>query len=123
MWQCYIDKLLENELASVKRKSSVTSKSRVLTQVEQNAIRYAAGSVIRKLGKKWRNDYNMKECLYGLLKEEGEDDPDSTEQWIETTDRGGLYYITDNVFELFIEVEIFVFHHLSQSDHILINNY
>ena len=65
----------------------------------------------------------MKECLYGLLKEEGEDDPDSTEQWIETTDRGGLYYITDNVFELFIEVEIFVFHHLSQSDHILINNY
>ena len=44
------------------------------------------------------------------------DDPDCTEQWIETTDRGGLYYITDNAFELFVEVEIFVFHHLSQSD-------
>uniref|UniRef100_A0A1X7TFE9 Uncharacterized protein n=1 Tax=Amphimedon queenslandica TaxID=400682 RepID=A0A1X7TFE9_AMPQE len=57
----------------------------------------------------------MKECLYGLLKDEGEDDPDSTENWIETTDRGGLHYITDLAFELFVEIEIFVYHQLSQS--------
>ena len=86
-----------------------------LTRVEQNAIRKTAGFVIRKLENKCRHDCVMKECLWGLLQEEHDYNQDSSEEWLEATDRGGLYYITDTVFDLFVEIEVFVYSHLSQS--------
>ena len=77
----------------------------MLSHVEQNGIRHAAGSVIRKLETKYKGDKALMECLLC----EVEYKQDSTEQWLETTDRGGLYYITDIAFDLFIEIEIFVY--------------
>ena len=56
----------------------------------------------------------MKECLWGMLQEEHDYNQDSFE-WLEATDRGGLYYITDTAFDLFVEIEVFVYSHLSQS--------
>ena len=109
LWQCIIDKLLENELRIVKDTRPSSKPPRVLSHVEQNGIRYAAGSVIRKLETKYKGDKALMECLCVLLKEEVEYKQDSTEQWLETTDRGGLYYITDTAFDLFIEIEIFVY--------------
>ena len=94
------------------------SKARVLSHVEQNAIRYAAGSVIRKLQLKWKSDLDIQECLCVLLQLEEEDCRDSSEQWIETTDRGGLYYINDVAYELFVEIELLVYQQLSQDQQI-----
>ena len=48
MWQCIIDQLLENEIQVLNggAESMSADKSQTLTRVEQNAIRYTAGSVI-----------------------------------------------------------------------------
>ena len=86
----------------------------MLNHVEQNAIWYAAGSVMQKLQKKWASDYVVQEFLYELLQLECDECQDSTEQWLEATDRGGLYYINDMAYELYIEVEILVYHHLTK---------
>ena len=91
--------------------STPTNMSRTLTHIEQNAIRYAAGSVIWKLEQKCRHDKILKKCLWNLLQEECDYNQDSSEQWLETTDRGGLYYITDTAYDLFVELEIFVYPH------------
>ena len=117
LWQCFIDQLLENEIQVLKggAESMSGNKSRTLTRVEQNAIRYTAGSVIQKLENKCRHDCVMKECLWGMLQEEHDYNQDSSEQWLEATDRGGLYYITDTAFDLFVEIEVFVYLQLSQS--------
>ena len=113
LWQCCIDKILERELSELKESNSI-SKPRVLNHVEQNAMRYAAGSVMQKLQKKWASDQVVQECLCGLLQLECDDCQDSAERWLEATDRGGLYYINDMAYELFVEVEILVYHHLSK---------
>ncbi|XP_019858382.1 PREDICTED: uncharacterized protein LOC109586630 [Amphimedon queenslandica] len=99
LWQCFLDKILEKELF-IREVDRLPSKARVLSHVEQNAIRYAAGSVIRKLQLKWKSDHDIQECLCVLLQLEEEDCRDSTEQWIETTDRGGLYYITSMMWHM-----------------------
>jgi hypothetical protein len=122
LWQNYLDKLIEKELSLTKSSSNTTttstsSKPRVPTHVEQNAIRYVGGSVIRKLNSKWRHDNVTKECLKEFLHDGGaEDHEDSTEEWLQITNRGGLYCINDIAFELFIEVEIFVYPILSSTN-------
>ena len=60
-------------------------------------------------------EYEKRECLHGLLKDTCSAE-DSSEQWLRTTNRDGLYQITDLAFELFIELEIFTYPHLIHSD-------
>ena len=91
LWQCCIDKILEKELCVLKGTNNSISKPRILNHVDQNAIWYAAGSVMRKLQKKWASDHVVQEFLCGLLQLECDECQDSTEQWLEATDRGGLY--------------------------------
>lgn len=112
LWQCYIEKILEKELAV--SKVSISAKPRVLTHVEQNAVRYTAGSVVRKFIWKYRHNTIFKDCLDTLLFPDGSvDSQDSSENWLKATDRGGLKYVTDLGFELFVEVEIFTYQKLS----------
>ena len=120
LWQCCIEKLLEKELSV--SKDQRPPKPRILSHVEQNAVRYTAGSVIKKVIKKRKHmhDIAINECLNGLLQDKSDivDNQDSSEHWLKATDRGGLYYITDLAFELFIEVEVFTYDKLSQMEQV-----
>ena len=69
---------LKKELC-IETVNRLPSKARVLSHVEQKAIRYAAGSVIRKLKLKWKCDHDIQECLCVLLQRDEEDCRDSTE--------------------------------------------
>ena len=69
LWQLIVDKVVEKELElSRSRVCEKTEPPRILTLVEQNAIRYTAGSLIRRLLKKYKSDETKVSCLNGLLK-------------------------------------------------------
>ena len=76
-----------------------------------NAVRYTAGFVIRKLIEKSKFDAEKSDILKGFLKDKSsiDDSKDSSEQWLKTSDRGGLKLVTDLAFELFVEIEVLVY--------------
>jgi hypothetical protein len=117
LWQCVADKLIEALLDEEMTTSQPKSMERCrLTMVEENAIRYAGGFVIRKLLKK-NEDL---QCLKCLLEDSASiTDSDSfleyTKLWLKTTDRGGLCHISDTCFELLIEIEQCVYCNLQRN--------
>lgn len=108
-WQCLIDQLIlvlgtpENHTA--KQKPGI----RILTKIEENAIRYTGGFVIRKVISSFKKKHLCIEQLLGLLLddellEEGESLPeDYSKVWIEKVDSGRLHHISRTCFELFCE--------------------
>ena len=87
------------------------SHSRPLTHVEQNALRYVAGYVIRKLRGLETSSHKEKDNMILLLMECAGDELDEdrgTETWTNMIDRGGLWHINDQTYSLFgiIEEEI-----------------
>ena len=118
LWQCVVDIILEEELTKLETTTIHHSEKtrRKLSPVEQNAIRYTAGSVIRKLLDKYKLNTSLTKVLNGMLKDEIDDD-DTTEIWLGSVDRGSLLYITDSVLEVFIEIETLVYSHLIDEDY------
>lgn len=117
LWQCVIDEIIAKELQVSRCTSESTTKPRIVSHVEQNAIRYSAGYVIRKQLQKKKLDMETKECLERLLRDrDDETENDSSDKWLRTTDRGGLYHITDMAFELFTEIEIATYNQLSKKE-------
>jgi hypothetical protein len=84
--------------------------------VEENAIRYSAGFAVKKMLIKYELDIEAKECIAGLLIHGEVQNVDTSSMWLTTTDRGGLVHITDLAFELFIEVEIVTYNHVTKMD-------
>ena len=103
---------------------------RELSDIEKNAVRYAAGFVVRKLRRnfeKQKRDYSVYvACLNRLIYDPTDlDDPDFevepeldvedmdyeayTKVWLSTTNRGGLLQVTNDTFALFWEVELVVY--------------
>ena len=87
MWQCVLEKIVGNELSQATCSSSPKSDTkchRVLSQVEQNSVRYTAGFVIRKLIEKNKFDSEKSEILEGFLKDSSSNDDncDTSEQWM-----------------------------------------
>ena len=70
-----------------------------LTFEEENAVRYMAGYVVYKLQKKLG-----KEKVEMLIETDKTTIRNSTE-WISIIDRGGLVYVTDECYQLFLSVE------------------
>ena len=89
-----------------------------LTSDDLNALRYAAGYVICKLLKKYKeakckhpNKQDFVVCLTSMeVKEgsEGESYLDFTKKWINAVNRGGLFRIDDGVFTFFYQIEVLV---------------
>ena len=112
LWQCVADMFIQaivDEEISIASHSK--SKERIrLTLVEENAVRYAGGYVIRKVQK---NKGSCLDCLNSLLLDAGSDSTDLetlsffeyTQIWLKKTDKGGLYHISDACYELFYEIE------------------
>ena len=83
-----------------------------VTKREGNALRYAAGYVCRHLCKKIeRSKHELKEemvlCLMALTKDTPEEHSEcgSSEEWTLALDRGGLWYVKETKFILFIAIE------------------
>ena len=97
--------------------------ARALSEIEKNAVRYTAGYVIRKLEEKFSKQQSQesKECKAALLVMAGKlNTRDSREQehssnkWINIVNRGGLYFVEDVVYDLFVTIESLVDSKLSQ---------
>lgn len=91
------------------------SSPRTLTYVEENAIRYTAGYVIRKLERKYAHlkTEEAAECCtavreMGRKLKPGTSCEHQSSDWTKLTDRGGLYHVEDMVYELFVTIELIV---------------
>lgn len=81
-----------------------------LTKDEGRALRYAIGYVCRHLRKKIEEqNHELKEelilCLVSLLKGRDSEDPGTDEDWIRAQDRGGLLYVKETTYSLFLSIE------------------
>ena len=101
--------------------ASNESPSRYLTHVEQNALRYVAGYVVRKLRNQLElSSHPQKDEMILLLMECAGDELDEsngTEMWTNMVDRGGLWHVNDQTYSLFaiMEEEVRKFYTLSRS--------
>ena len=89
--------------------SATESPGRPLTYQEQNALRYVAGYVIRKLCSQYEASHHPKKndvifFLFELAGDEVVEDGD-TEAWTNIVDRGGLWHINDLTYTLFVTIE------------------
>ena len=115
LWQCIVERLFKEQIDKrVSSQAQVSQRARLTpTDLEINAVRYAAGFVIRKLlqkysTKKTSKAYEFVDCLEGMKNTEMDDlEPalKKSKKWIETTDRGGLCYINNCAYRLFESVE------------------
>lgn len=83
-----------------------------LTIEEQNALRYVCGYIVRTVRyilekSKYDSKEEMIMCLVGMYGDEI-DEERGTEAWCNMIDRGGLWHVSDETYELFLEIETVV---------------
>ena len=81
-----------------------------LTDDEGNALRYTAGYICRHLRKQLeRSNHEMKEelvlCLMELTKDKDSNPCNTDEEWTVQVDRGGLWYVKNTTYLLFVAIE------------------
>lgn len=94
-----------------------------LTADDQNALRYVAGYVCRKVREKLESSTNIEksqknDMIITLLEFRGSGIHSEHESadWINSIDRGGLWHVTDDVFTFFCCVEEVIRHFFRQSN-------
>ena len=114
MWQCIVDHIVKMELLSLSKESQTRSiNDRRLSLVEENAIRYTAGFVIKKLLDKFQGDNEVTMCLNSMLKDGAHDVIEHfSEVYLRETDRGFLKHLTDTAYEFFVELEMVTYNYL-----------
>lgn len=91
--------------------------SRNLSFIEENAVRYTAGYIVRKLQRKYSHQRTQEaiECCTALKGMAGklktcDNVPCASEhkssEWTRLIDRGGLYHVEDAVYDLFVAIEL-----------------
>ena len=120
--QYVFEKLFEGIVKTKAETDNHQAEVALLTENEHNALRYAAGYVVRKLqGKFNRTHHPHKEdfmvCLNQMVIFEDKDVSensylDYTKRWIQIVDRGGLVHIKDEFHCFLYEVEMQVRKHL-----------
>lgn len=87
-----------------------------LTKEEENALRYVAGFVCRKVQEKIKASSlpNKEDMLLFISDMSGDewDEEKGTEVWTNGIDRGGLWHINDNVYTMFYLIEENIRKHL-----------
>ena len=128
-WQMLMEREFLNHIAQSLSPSNADNEvccERKVTDVEENAIRYAAGAVIRKLEKKYTQlkAQSAQQCVMALKEMGGKLSTRThiakhpSQEYITLADCGGLYHIEDRVYSLFLVIEIIVYKELS----VLFNN-
>ncbi|SMN02584.1 hypothetical protein SPONN_1430 [uncultured Candidatus Thioglobus sp.] len=86
-----------------------------LTNDEENALRYAAGFVVRSTHRKLSKTHHaLKTPMLTILNQMVEDDSEDvtymayTKTWIEKINRGGLLLVDDETYLLFLAMELLV---------------
>ena len=115
LWQCIVERLFKEQIDKrIRSQSQINLRTRLTpTDLETNAVRYAAGFVVRKLLEKYSTKksskaYEFVDCLEGMKNIEMDDlEPavKKSKKWIETTDRGGLCHINNCAYRLFESIE------------------
>ena len=117
---------MEKDLDLTLRESS--SESREFSVIEENAVYYAAGYVIQKLIKKFKQSSNDDACVFigALLHMVGEDISGALPQsdtyleyvkvWTTCTDRGGLRHASDDTYRFFLAMETMVYELIKNGD-------
>ena len=84
--------------------TATASGSASITYEERNAIRYVGGYIIRKLMKVHTKNSCISLALEDLI---GDPDvqPEESEEWVGSIDRGGLTYISDAAYQVFYYIE------------------
>ena len=86
-----------------------------LTSDEENALRYAAGYVINSLEVKFKKHHHS-EMQYGLTDMTKSDGIiDSSENWLDSVDRGGLTHVNHTAFRMFHAMEMELRQHFTVS--------
>jgi len=88
-----------------------------LTKNEGRALRYVIGYVCRHLHKKIEKDnHELREelilCLVSLFKGSDSKECGTDEDWIKAQDRGGLLYMKETTYSLFLSIEAELREHL-----------
>ena len=118
-WQLLMEKefirMMESEqetcTRSVTECSPGSTPARHLSYVEENAVRYTAGYVVRKLERKYfrQKTHEGNECSIvlkaGKLNTRDSRSEQQSTKWTDIVDLGGLYHIDDIVYELFVALE------------------
>lgn len=129
-WQLMMEKeflhqlcVYESTLTKAQTSSESTSNPepppRTLSLIEENAIRYTAGYVIRKLERKYSKKTSppyAAECMALLREMAGKlitrqatsETGKNSSEWTCLIDRGGLYHVEDSVYYLFVALELLV---------------
>ena len=77
-----------------------------LSELDGNALRYAAGYIVRELHGRYKGNADMATCLKDLLVVEGDDfEEGSAEKWVNLLDRGGLWHVRETTFQFFTALE------------------
>lgn len=89
--------------------SSSTNNDICLTREEENALHYVAGYVVRKIRNNLEpnsdsSKHNMILCIMEMYGDEW-DKERGTEDWTNLIDRGGLWHINDQAYDLFYVIE------------------
>ena len=96
------------------------SPDRPLTSKEQNALRYVAGYVVRKLRNKFGSESHPKkdELIFLLMECAGDEanEEGGTETWLNLVDRGGLWHVNDLTYGLFMIMEEVIRQYFSTSE-------
>lgn len=121
-WQLIMEKMLLSKFVyrpAVEMHTSTTS-TRSLSSVEENAVSYTAGYVVKKLINKYSRSLatNPKSAAYltllkgmgGKLSERTSSggQPSHPSEWTKIVDRGGLFHVSNTVYDLFLFLEMSV---------------
>ena len=105
--------------------SSDTTKDvefQALTIEEENALRYVAGYICRKVRKNLESSKNTRKddmifCLFDMSGDDGSSDSDDggggSEKWTNLIDRGGLWHVSNETYTLFCVMEEELCQHLT----------
>ena len=100
-----------------------TTPKKSLTRDEQNIVRYAGGYVAQRLLSKYKKEDSEKaaffvECLSHMALDGNESSlMEYTQEWTKKINRGGLFELSDNTFQLFQAIELALFHRLVSQLH------
>ena len=90
-----------------------------MTTEEENALRYVAGYVCRKITAKLEsssasNKDDLIQCVHDMRSDSGQENVG--EDWVNAIDRGGLWHVTDLSYSLFYAVEEVIRGHFTRSE-------
>ena len=91
-----------------------------LSYTEENALRYASGYVVRSVFEDiQKRNHDSQSALLEVLIEICQSEHatrDSSEEWLQSVDRGGLIHISQTAYRFFYDMEMEVRKHLRHTD-------